>query len=361
MAIKDRWTELRKNLGRLLLGHGGGYGADTFVRGIHDSGLPDEYIDAYVDAGAYGLGGRAGGDLMLYSSVAPFIHWKMRVYPDALPSLRRKQGDRYEVVPDSPFLQLIARPNAQQDWVSILQATIMEMDVDGNSYWLKERNNGGNVTGIYWVRRNTIWPDRELSEAMGELYYLYTPGSGRKSGSYPVPAVDVVHHRFGIDPRDHRLGISPLRAALRDVMTDELAQRHTAALLENFASAGTLVGVDGGLGADQLEALEQKWHDKLGGRRKGRTLFVNKGINATQMTTTPKDMELSDGALPDRRARQRADRRARDRGRRRRRPAAGHLRQRRRRAAHGLAQHGAAGIARVRLGDDPPAAARFHA
>lgn len=286
MALKDTWNRLRQDLGRLLLKEeGSGYASDTYIRGLEEDDLPP---GAYVDASQYGFGRRGNPDLLLFSAVAPFIQWKMRVYPDAMMALR-KVGD-HEKVASSPALDLLAKPNIGYDWVPLLQATVMELDCDGNSYWLKERANSGQVTGLYWVRRDTIEPDRAISEAMGELYYRYTPSG---AGSIPVPATDVVHHRFGIDPRDHRLGISPLRSALRDLQTDELAQQHVHALLRNFAVAGAIVSVDGPASKEQLQELESRWQEKLSGRKKGRAIFVNKGVEIVQTNVAPKDMELS--------------------------------------------------------------------
>ena len=287
MAIKDTWQRLRRDLGKLFLREeGSGYASDTWVRGYgDDEDLPP---GAYVDASQYGLDGRQRPDLMIFSAVAPFIQWKMRVYPDSTLGVRSRV-DR-EPVNSSPLLDLLARPNLQYDWVPMLQATVMELDCDGNSYWLKERARSGQVTGLYWVRRETMEPDRALSEAMGESYYRYTPTG---SGSYPVPATDVVHHRFGIDPRDYRLGISPLRSAIRDVQTDELAQQHTHALLRNFAVAGAIVSVDAPFSTDQLQALENRWQEKLSGSKKGRAIFVNKGVEIVSTNVSPKDMELS--------------------------------------------------------------------
>ena len=290
MALRDRWNKVRRDLGKLLLREeGSGYASDTYVRGVDfegDEALPD---GAFVNSTDLGLGGRAGRpDYMVYSAVAPFILWKMRAYPYARMALRGAADKK--VVETHPLLDLLNSPTEHYDWPTILQATVMDLDVDGNSYWLKERTRAGEVTGLYWVWRDTIWPNRELSEAMGEMYYRYTPSG---SGSYPVPASDVVHFRFGIDKRDHRLGISPLRSAISDVTTDELAQQHTLALLRNFAAAGTVVSVDANATPEQLQEMEKRWHEKLTGRRRGRSIFINKGLEVHQTMTTPKDMELS--------------------------------------------------------------------
>ena len=290
MALRETWNKVRRDLGKLLLREeGSGYASDTYVRGVDfegDEALPD---GAFVNSTDLGLGGRTRNpDYMAYSAVAPFILWKMRAYPYAKMALRSAADKK--VVHTSPLLTLLKKPTKRYDWSTLLQATVMELDIDGNCYWLKERTRVGEVTGLYWIWRETIWPDRALSEAMGELYYRYTPSG---SGSYPVPASDLVHFRFGVDPRDHRLGISPLRSAIRDVTTDELAQEHTLALLRNFAAAGTVVSVDGNVAKSDLQEMEKRWHEKLSGRRRGRSIFVNKGLAVHETMTTPKDMELS--------------------------------------------------------------------
>ena len=291
MALRDAWNKVRRDLGKLLLREeGSGYGSDTWVRDADfegDEALPS---GAFVNSTDLGLGGRRGQpDFMLYSAVAPFILWKMRAYPYARMALR-DSTDHKKVINPSSFLDILKNPNRFYGQTEMLQTSIMELDCDGNSYWLKERTRAGQVSSIYWIRRETIWPDYALSDSMGEMYYKYTPSA---AGSYPVPASDVVHLRFGIDPRDHWLGMSPLRAAITDVTTDEMAQQHTLSLLRNFAAAGTVVSVDGTVDRDTLKEMEKRWHQKLTGKLKGRSIFVNKGLTVHEMSTTPKDMELS--------------------------------------------------------------------
>ena len=354
MALRDTWNKVRRDLGKLLLREeGSGYASDTFVRGVDFDG--DEIIPdgAFVNSTDLGLGGRAGRpDFMIYSAVAPFILWKMRAYPYAQMALRRTAD--HEVVESNPLLDLLQKPTAHYDWTTILQATVMELDVDGNCYWLKERTRAGEVTGLYWIWRETIWPDRALSEAMGEMYYRYTPSG---SGSYPVPASDVVHFRFGIDPRDHRLGISPLRSAIRDVTTDELAQEHTLALLRNFAAAGTVVSVDGAADTAALKEMERRWHEKLSGKRRGRSIFVNKGLTVHETMTTPKDMELSLVRYLCGGADGRPERRAGDRGQCRGGVTAVDVRQLSGGAEGGVGEHGDSGAGGHRVGAQPAAAA----
>ena len=279
MALSERWNALRQNIGRILLGQEGAYSSDIWVRGL-DKKFPNAFVQWNTRS-----------DLMLASVVAPFVQWKMRVYPDARLALRRRIGDEYEVVIDSPFLELMMNPNELYDFVTMMQATLMELDIDGNSFWIKERRNSGVVDAVYWVPRHTIEPDKKLSNAMGEPYYRYTPGS---SGPLPVPATDVVHHRFGIDTQDYRLGLSPLASAMREVMTDELAAWHTSMLLKNSAMPNTLISMEGPpLPPEALARMEEQWNAKVGGDGRGSTMFTSRKMDVHTMTTTPKDMELS--------------------------------------------------------------------
>ena len=277
MALADRWNQLRQNIGKLLLNERFLISAHDWMRG------PSQGLDPYKPI-------QKRTDLILASVVAPFVQWKMRVYPDARLALRRRVGDEYEVVAESPFLDMLANPNPDYDFVTMMQATIMELDIDGNSFWLKERTNAGKIAGLFWVPRTTIQPDDVFSKEMGEPYYAYSPNNYER---LPVAATDVVHHRFGIDPRNWRLGLSPLGSAMREVMTDELAARHTAALLLNFATPSMLISISSPSSKDDLLKMEKRWKDKVGGDNVGTAVFVNSDLKAETITTSPKDMELA--------------------------------------------------------------------
>ena len=153
MALRDAWKKVRRDLGKLLLREeGSGYGSDTWVRDADFEGDESLPSGAFVNSTDLGLGGRRGQpDFMLYSAVAPFILWKMRAYPYARMALRNST-DQKKVVDPGSFLDILKNPNYFYGFTEMLQTSVMELDCDGNSYWLKERTRAGQVSSIYWIR-----------------------------------------------------------------------------------------------------------------------------------------------------------------------------------------------------------------
>jgi phage portal protein BeeE len=52
---------------------------------------------------------------------------------------------------------------------------------------------------------------------------------------------DMIHFRFGLDPQNTRLGLSPLASLLREVFTDDEAAIFSAAILKNMGVPGLII------------------------------------------------------------------------------------------------------------------------
>ena len=70
-----------------------------------------------------------------------------------------------------------------------------------------------------------------------------------------------MHFRFGIDPLNDRLGISPLRTALRELYSDAQASRWTATALENMAMPGLILSPEEGSLVSDLDLDQARQTD----------------------------------------------------------------------------------------------------
>ena len=221
------------------------------------------------------------------------IQWQMRTFPEAPLRLRRIRGDSLVDVPDHRMLQLLRNPNPAYGMDTLWQATVFSHSADGNAYWIKIRNRMRRVIQLWWVPHWSMrpcWPDD------GNTYidhYEYQIGDVPEIRIEPE---DVVHFRFGIDPLNDRLGISPLRTALRELYSDAQASRWTATALENMAMPGLILSPEeGSLVSDlDLEQARQRIDSRFTGSGRFKPMVLGYGVKVAAYGHSARDMELRD-------------------------------------------------------------------
>jgi hypothetical protein len=107
---------------------------------------------------------------------------------------------------------------------------------------------------------------------------------------------DVVHLRLGLDPRNPRLGISPLHSVLREVFTDDEAANYTASLLRNAGVPGVVLSPDGDYAVPEgaEEATKERFREKTTGDRRGEPLVFNVPTKMERLSFSPTEMNLRD-------------------------------------------------------------------
>ena len=174
------------------------------------------------------------------------VQWMMRTFPEAPISMRTKNKDgEEEQIVEHDLLRLLANPNPFYPAETLWASTVLSYAVDGNAYWLKVYNKVGQVIQLWWVPHTLIAPlqpwELEDDEDNFINYYRYrVPGRGE----YFIEPEGVVHFRFGQDIENPRRGLSPLKAAIRELFSDQEASNWTAALLKNSAIPGLIASPD---------------------------------------------------------------------------------------------------------------------
>jgi len=173
----------------------------------------------------------------LTSSVlaAPLL-WLMRTFPEAPPIVERTRKDEWTAIVDHSLTKLLRRPNDFYSGRVLWMATVLDFAF-GNAYWLKIRNANREVIQAWWVPRGLMEPKWPNDGKTFISHYEYKPGGQ----TIKIAAEDVVHFRFGLDPKNPRLGLSPLGALVREVAIDDHASNFTAAILKNLGIIGLVV------------------------------------------------------------------------------------------------------------------------
>lgn len=236
----------------------------------------------------------ARGDVRASSVVFACVAWMARTFPEAPLRVQQKRGGDLVPQPEHPLTALVATPNPYYAGLLLWQATIADWVYAGNAYWAKIRGGDGRPTRLWWLPAACVEP--RWDDALSYIdYYDYTVDGQ----TVRLDPQDVVHFRYGLDPENVRKGTSPLRAVLREVLTDEEAAAFSSALLKNVGVPGVVLAPDPSaaqvgppLTLEEAEIVKGDFVAKFGGDRRGEPLVLGRPMRVSTLSFSPDQMDL---------------------------------------------------------------------
>jgi HK97 family phage portal protein len=239
---------------------------------------------------------REVGDPTLSSVVTPALFWIARTFPEARFQVKRVLEDgQTETVLRHPMTMLLKRPNKYFSGVVMWMATIIDYYVSGNAYWIKVRDRQGRVVELWWVPSWMMRPKGAEDGSVFITHYEYRPPGS--IGPHDLPVADVVHLRFGLDPKDMRLGLSPLASVIREIFTDEEAANFTASILRNMGVPGLIVSPENDedeVGDTEADEIKQRIKAMTTGDARGEPLVMTTATKVQQFGFSPQQMNVRD-------------------------------------------------------------------
>jgi HK97 family phage portal protein len=227
------------------------------------------------------------------------VMWVMRTFTESVLVVQRRDPDDarlWSIVDDHPLEELIDEPNDFYDGDALWKATALSYLIDGNAYWLKVRNIFGIVVQLWYIPHWLIRPSWIQNDSTFISHYDYTPGMATPSGApFKILPRDVVHFRFGLDPDNPRFGLSPLRAVLREVMTDDEAAVFSQTILQNMGVPGLFVSPksDGFKPTkEQAAALKEYLDEQFTGNHRGEAMVSRFPTDVVQLGFDPNKLML---------------------------------------------------------------------
>jgi HK97 family phage portal protein len=226
------------------------------------------------------------------SIIIACVRWVQRVYSEAPLMLQRWLMDRaeWEDIHRDPVLDLLDRPNRYYGGTTLWKATVADLMLTGNAYWLKVRGMSGRVVELWWAPSTLIEPranDQDTSVFIS--HYEYSP-NGRIIN---LRVEDVVHFRDGMDPANPRKGLSPIKGLFREIFTDDEASNMTASLLRNMGVPGVIISPQQGIVSQAAaERIKASYLEKFSGDRKGEPLVMEGATKIEQFGFSPEQMQL---------------------------------------------------------------------
>lgn len=241
---------------------------------------------------------REAGQLWKNSIVLPCLKWIETNFPESplIVRIRNDQG-KYETVADHPLVDLIARPNPFYGGDYLWAGTNIDIILDGNAYWRKIRNAAGDVVQIWWVPSWMIQPVRPRDGSVFISHYDYTVNNR----TFPIETSEIVHFRDGVDPENDLRGLSRLKAALREVCTDNECATFSAAIMRNMGVPGVVISPEPNsdpnsreknLTKDQRDELGEVWQEKFNGDRRGEPFIFSRPVRITNPGLSPASLSI---------------------------------------------------------------------
>lgn len=211
-----------------------------------------------------------------YSNSA--VYSVLRLYAESFPEPElhvheeQTNGDQV-MIPDHDMRALIAQPNEFMDEDALAEFAITYQGLGGNIYLWKERDQLGVPIGLWPFHDGMMHPVLHPTKWISS-YALDVEASGRRE-QLLIPPSEIIHLRWGVDPRQPQVGMSPMFAASRAIDMDTEYLRYQHALAHNDAVPRTVIKTRLGYNDDKLKQLKDQWKQRFGGNNRGDVAFLN--------------------------------------------------------------------------------------
>lgn len=230
---------------------------------------------------------------MLNSAVTACVHWYMRTFPEAPIVVQQDIDGVKENLASHPVTELMRLPNQYYSGSTLLMGVIADYLVTGNGYILKVKTEGGELQELWYTPSSLIKPRSPKHDPKVFIsHYEYRP----LGQTIRIEREDVIHLRWGINPNNVREGLSPLRAVLREIFTDDEAANYSASLLRNMGVAGLFIvpRENANMSRDTAEVMKAKFKERFTGDRRGEPFVSNMPLDIKNISFSPSEMNLRD-------------------------------------------------------------------
>lgn len=159
------------------------------------------------------------------SIVMACVGWGMRNIVQAHAVVQAEGADGWDAIKGHPASDLVRNPQSRVPFNErtrltgkrLSMAVAHQLMFDGNAYLHKLRGAGGQTISLEFLPSYAVTPVGRTTAAGVVDYYRVNLSNGQ---SDKVDPTDMVHIQTGIDPANTLQGLSPLKAVMRQVMTD---------------------------------------------------------------------------------------------------------------------------------------------
>jgi len=216
------------------------------------------------------------------------IAWRLAALPPRVMRENVADPDAEDVqVYDSWVNRLITRPNEEDSWYDVVEATLEFLELNGDSYWeLVGANPDQKVPPVklYVLRsdRMTVIPHPERRVER----YEYSTGKGEPTRLAPW---EVFHVKY-FNPMSEQTGLSPIQPASTNITLDFYAMATQSDFFRNGARFDGYLKTPTTLGDDTFKRVKSEWKQRYSGVGRGfKTPLLEGDVDYKQLSATPKE------------------------------------------------------------------------
>jgi len=198
--------------------------------------------------------------------------------------VKRRVGNEYEEVENTPLHRLLERPNNSFAWSEMMEQLTYHLDLAGNSYWSILRAGNEGLPRELWTllpQAIKIVPGREQ---LVEKYRYDYRGTIRD-----INSEDMCHVKTA-NPNDFLFGLPTIQAAGRAVDVDREAGNWQYSSLHNRGVSDYAIIIDPTTTPEQVERLKELHRERNAGPDNARSpLLSTRDIKPMNQTAVEMD------------------------------------------------------------------------
>lgn len=240
------------------------------------------------------------GELTENAIVMACVRWIMINFAMPTRVMRKVPGPAKDTEVESHRLvQLLTRPNQDYSGELLLRSTALSLSLANNAYWIWYPNRAGMPVELRYEPHHTIravYPSQVNSAGQYDpntdfisYYEIYREGRW-----FRIEREYVIHFRDSLDPRNPRMGLFVLGAALREIYTDNEAAAYTATILQNMGVSGMIVSPEGDGMINDPAGLKRHIMATTQGDHRGEPTVFSSAVKVDIPGYSPQQMQVGD-------------------------------------------------------------------
>ena len=184
-------------------------------------------------------------------------------------------------------VELLKKPNPHTSGYEFWETIVNNLYLSGNAFLFKLKTKRGKVKEVWALR-----PDRIRIVADKDNFishYLYQ----LDGKNHVIKKEDILHFKFSAPTNEH-MGQSPLRAALRQVATDNEATDFAKVLLQEGGVPGGLLKVPEPLSREAKDRIKSQWKQAYGGGGRGTLAVLEADTEFEQISMDMEQLAFAD-------------------------------------------------------------------
>jgi HK97 family phage portal protein len=205
-----------------------------------------------------------------------------------------RNGDEWQIVRDHPMSELLEEPNPYYSGELLWKTFAFYWLTTGNVYLWKARNASGKVVELWLLQSERVAVYSDDNKFIS--HYAYRPPVG--AAMQEIAPEDMIHFRYSLNPRDHRLGISPLASLSAEISTDIQGEIYSCTALSNYGVppyvlSPKLQQQDLYLTVD-VDDLKRQVEARSTGQNRGKPLVFARPIDIKEFGYSPQQMSTKE-------------------------------------------------------------------